>query len=127
LVSTRPVNPKALVERLRDVHRFLAGHRVDDEQCFGRRHQLANRFQLARIKVVVDVQAAGGVDDQRVEQISARVVAALADDLRHVLPRPASSTPARAIEAARNPAAVRWRRGDRCPACNEQRLAAALP
>src|SRR3954469_15084864 len=52
-------------ELLRDVHRVLAGHRVDDEQDVVRPDRLADVDELAHERLV-DVQAAGGVDDEDV-------------------------------------------------------------
>src|SRR3954470_2435394 len=52
-------------ELLGDVHGVLAGHRVDDEQDVVRLDRLADLDELAHERLV-DVQAAGGVDDEDV-------------------------------------------------------------
>ena len=54
-----------LVEGLRDVDGVLAGHRVHGEQDLARLHFLLDIFQLLHERLV-DVQAAGGVDDDGV-------------------------------------------------------------
>ena len=59
------------VERLRDADRLLAGHRVDDEQRLGGRDGAGDPHQLVHHRVV-DVEAAGGVEDHDVD---ARAVA----------------------------------------------------
>ena len=50
---------------LRGVDRVLAGHRVGDEENLLRREQLFQALHLGH-QFLVDVQAACGVDDQRV-------------------------------------------------------------
>ena len=52
-------------ELLRHVHRVLSSHRVDHEQHVVRLDGLADADQLGH-ELLVDVQAAGGVDDQDV-------------------------------------------------------------
>ena len=53
------------VERLGHIHRVLAGHGVDDEERVVRVHRLGDAPGLVH-EVLVDVEAAGGVDDQHV-------------------------------------------------------------
>ena len=60
-------------EGLGDADRVLAGHRVDDEQHVVRLGPLADLGQLVH-QVVVDVQAARGVDDQDVAVLGLRLV-----------------------------------------------------
>ena len=57
-----PVTSSALVEALRDLHRVLAGHAVGDEQDLVRVDRRLEPLQLLH-HLVVDLQAAGGVDD----------------------------------------------------------------
>ena len=56
---------QALVELVGRFHRVLAGHGVGDEQNLGGIEQLFELRQL-RHQFVVDVQAAGGIDQQHV-------------------------------------------------------------
>ena len=58
-----------------DVDRFLAGHRVGDQQDLGRADLALQLFQLLH-HGVVDLQAAGGVDEDRILALVARVLAA---------------------------------------------------
>ena len=60
-----------LVEPLRDVDRVLAGHRVGDEEHVLRRDRRLDRDELGHQRFV-DVQAAGGVDDDGVVAAGAR-------------------------------------------------------
>ena len=60
------VERDALVERLRDVHGLLAGHRVEDEQHVVRLRLVADALELLH-QLLVDLEAAGRVDDHRVE------------------------------------------------------------
>src|SRR3954447_17348786 len=60
-------------ELLGDVHRVLAGHRVDDQQDVVRLHRLADLDELVHERRV-DVQAAGGVDDEDVLALHLRPV-----------------------------------------------------
>ena len=59
-----------LGEALGDVDRVLAGHRVDDEQHVVGLGHLADPGELVH-QLLVDVQAAGGVDDQHVAVLAA--------------------------------------------------------
>ena len=67
----------------RDVHRVLAGHRVDDEQDVRRLDRLAHRGQLVH-QLVVDVQSAGRVEDDDVARPLARLLDACALGLHRV-------------------------------------------
>src|SRR5688500_8617524 len=71
---------QALVERARDVDRVLPLHRVDDEQRLDR---LQLRVQLGDLAhhLLVDRQASGGVDDQHVHVMRARVLERAAGDV----------------------------------------------
>ena len=71
-----------LRERLGDVHRFLTGHRVDDEQRVVGLHGLADTQQLVH-EVGVDLQPARGVDDH---DVAAEPVCLV--DARLARPRP---------------------------------------
>ena len=51
----------ALAERLGDIDRVLAGHRVGDQQGLVRRRRLAHRGDLEH-QLLVDVEPAGGVE-----------------------------------------------------------------
>ena len=62
---TTPSNCDGLRELLGDVDRVLAGHRVDDEQDRVRLDRVADAHELGH-QLLVDVQAAGGVDDDHV-------------------------------------------------------------
>ena len=59
------VEADRLVERVGDVHRFLTGHRVDDEQRVVRLDRGVDRAQLVH-QLGVDLETAGGVDDHDV-------------------------------------------------------------
>ena len=65
LVMTTPSNCDGGGELLGDVDRVLAGHRVDDEQDRVRLDRVADVDELVHERLV-DVQAAGGVDDEDV-------------------------------------------------------------
>jgi hypothetical protein len=58
-------------ERLRHRDRLLARHRVEDEQHVRRLRLVADGDELVH-QLLVDVQAAGGVDDDDVERVLAR-------------------------------------------------------
>ena len=53
---------------VRDVHRLLAGHRVEDEKGVRRLRLVAHRGELVHQRLV-DVEAAGGVEDDRVAPV----------------------------------------------------------
>ena len=72
LVSTMPVMPTLAVELGCALHRVLAGERVGHVQHLGRLGELALLGELGH-QLVVDVQPAGGVDDQRVVPDGARL------------------------------------------------------
>ena len=82
-VSTIAVERDALLERPRDVDRFLPRHRVEDEQHVQRLDRVPDARELVHQRLV-DVQAAGGVDDH---DVAAR-------------PRVARSSPSRAATTA---------------------------
>ena len=54
------------MERLRAVHRVLAGHRVDDQQDLVRREQSVDGFEFLH-QLVVDVESAGRIENDGVE------------------------------------------------------------
>jgi hypothetical protein len=54
-----------LLERLRDIDGLLAGHRVEDEEHVHRLRRVADADELLH-QLLVDVQPAGGVDDDDV-------------------------------------------------------------
>ena len=62
-----------LGELLGDVDRVLAGHRVDDQQHVVRLRALLDVGELLH-QVLVDVQPAGGVDDQHVAAVALGLV-----------------------------------------------------
>jgi hypothetical protein len=59
------VETDRVLEGLRDVDRFLSGHRVDDEQRVVRLHRVTDVAQLVH-QLGVDLQTARGVDDDDV-------------------------------------------------------------
>ena len=59
------VEADRVLERLRDVHGFLTGHRVDDEQRVVRLHRVTDAAQLVH-QIGVDLQTTRGVDDHDV-------------------------------------------------------------
>ena len=74
LVRTTPVSGSALVERLGDVDRVLALHRVDDEQRLDRLRAPRAARAISRIIASSIGEPAGGVDDQHVVIVRARVL-----------------------------------------------------
>ena len=56
---------EAVVELLRRLHGVLAGHGVGDEEDLARPHVVLDRVELLH-QLFVDVQAAGGVEDDGV-------------------------------------------------------------
>ena len=74
LVISDAVEVGGLGEALGDVDGVLAGHRVDDQQHVVRLGHLPHLGELVH-QVLVDVQAAGGVDDQDVAVVLHRLVA----------------------------------------------------
>ena len=62
LVRITPVSGTWLLKALGDAHGFLAGHRVGDQQRLVRADLAGDRLELVH-QLVVDLQAAGGVDD----------------------------------------------------------------
>ena len=77
------VELRGLGELLGDVDGVLAGHGVDDEQHVGRPDGLLDLGQLGHQRLV-DVQAAGGVDDQHVLAVALGLVARPGGDLDRV-------------------------------------------
>ncbi len=78
-VRITPVIAELLVERLRDVDRFLAGHRVGDEEDLRRRDRRLDLLQLVH-QPLVDLQPSGRVDDDRGDREPLRLGDALARD-----------------------------------------------
>src|SRR5581483_7811400 len=72
-----PVERDPLLEGLRDRDGLLAGHRVQDEQHVVRLHLAADAIELLHQRLV-DLQPAGGVDDDDVAALRARLLEALA-------------------------------------------------
>ena len=72
-----------LGEGLGDADRVLAGHRVDDEQHVVGLGPLADPRQLGH-QLLVDVEAAGGVDDQHVADLLAGALQRPGGDLDRV-------------------------------------------
>ncbi len=100
-VSTMPVMPDPLVERVGEVDRVLAGERVGDQQNLVR---VGGRLDLGHLdhQRLVDVGAAGGVEDDHV----------VAAEPRRVRSRVARSPPA---TGRRRSAACRCRPARRAP------------
>src|SRR4051794_26787510 len=73
LAHQHAVELDGLGELLGDVDRVLAGHRVDDEQDVVRLDRPADVDELLH-ELSVDVQAAGGVDDEDVLAVHLRLV-----------------------------------------------------
>src|SRR5437764_10796291 len=59
------VDPDLPAERLPHLHRFLAGHRIRDQERLGDPHPRLELLQLVH-QLRVDMQAAGGVEDHDV-------------------------------------------------------------
>ena len=76
----------ALAERLRDIDRVLAGHRVGDEQRLVRRCRLAHRGDFEH-QLLVDVQPAGGVEHHDVVALAPPDFQRAPGDLDRALPR----------------------------------------
>ena len=72
-----------LGERLGDADRVLAGHRVDDEEDVVGLRPLADLRQLGH-QLLVDVEAAGGVDDEDVATVLTGAVEGPGGDLDRV-------------------------------------------
>ena len=77
------VEVDALLERLRDVDGLLAGHRVEHEQHVRRLRLAADRGELLHQRLV-DLQAAGGVEDHDVAAVGLRALDPVADRLHRV-------------------------------------------
>jgi hypothetical protein len=90
---------EGVVERLRHVDRFLADHRIDDQIHLVRLHLLVDLLQLVH-QIVVDLQAAGGVEDDCVAERSLRLGDGVATDAdgvgRVAVDRDADLSPERA-------------------------------
>src|SRR5690606_34507956 len=76
-----------VVERLRHADRFLAGHRVGDQQNLGWVDLIANVDQFLH-QAIVDLEPAGGVDDDRVVAAFAGVLDRVGGDFDRVLAGP---------------------------------------
>ena len=68
-VITTPSNAIRSWNASRDVHRLLAGHRVEDEQHVVRLRLVAHARELLHQRLV-DVQPAGGVEDDDVAVVA---------------------------------------------------------
>src|SRR5438874_408192 len=79
------VEGDALLEGERDVDGLLPGHGVEHEQDVGRLRRVANAFQL-RHQLLVDVQASGSVEDDRVGAVRRQPLDAVAHDAHRVGP-----------------------------------------
>ena len=88
-VSTSPVTGSSAWNASATLHRLLAGHRVDDEQHLGRVDDAGDPRDLLHHRVV-DVEAAGGVEDHDVEAARPAPLRA-----RSARPRAAACRPAR--------------------------------
>ncbi len=77
------VERDVLLERLRDVDRFLARHRVEDEQHVVRLRLVAYARQLFH-QCLVDVEAAGGVEDHDVAAVFTRARDSVAHGLHRI-------------------------------------------
>ena len=84
MVRIRPLAPDPVVERLGHADRFLASHGVGHEQDLGRLHAVADIDQLLH-QAVVDLEAAGGVDDDRVVAALAGIAQRVGGDVDRVL------------------------------------------
>ena len=77
------IHAQLLVEGIGDGDGVLTGHGVDDEEDLLRLDRGADLAQLLH-ELLVDVQTAGGVDDDRVAAIVARVFHGLFGDLHRI-------------------------------------------
>ena len=84
LVRITRVDADRLVEALGDGDRVLPGHRVDDQQHVVGRDLAPDRLQLVQHRLV-DVEPAGGVEDERREAARRRLLAGRAADLERRL------------------------------------------
>ena len=75
-----------LSEAGRDVHRVLAGQRVDDQQDFRRVGDFGDRLHLVHQRLV-DVQTPGGVKHDHVETLKLRCLQCPLGDLHRLLAR----------------------------------------
>src|SRR5438874_2513828 len=73
------VKGDALLEGERDVDGFLAGHRVEHEQHIGRLRRVANALKLLH-QLLVHVQAARRVEDDRVRTVRGKPLDTVAHD-----------------------------------------------
>ena len=67
-----PVDAEGLIERLGDVDGVLAGHRVDHQQDLIRMDRLFDPLKLLH-QHLVDVQTAGGIEDNEIVAVVLRV------------------------------------------------------
>src|SRR5512143_1930205 len=77
---------KSVVEALRDLHRFLAGHSVSNEKNF---RWMKRLLQVAKLvhHLFVDLKTAGGIDDHDAIAIALRLLDTGLRDLHDVLRR----------------------------------------
>ena len=68
------IDPDALGERLADPHRLLPGHPVHDQEHLMRAARALHLLQLAHHRIV-DLQATGGVEHQKIEPAPLRLAA----------------------------------------------------
>ena len=117
-----------LLERLRDVDGLLAGHRVEHEQDVRRLRLAPDRGELLHQRLV-DVEAAGGVEDHDVAAVGLRALDPVAHGLapgRCARRRRRGRRPARRAGSSWSIAAGRWRSaatsaGFRPSFCEQQR------
>jgi hypothetical protein len=73
-----------VMEALRDLHRFLTDHRIDDEQNFGRLGDCLDAPQLIH-ELVIDLQPARRIEDQYAVPLTIRLFERRRRDLRDIL------------------------------------------
>ena len=83
-VRTTPSKAIRSKNDLRDVDRLLAGHRVEDEEDVRRLRGVAHAHELVH-QLLVDVQPAGGVEDDDVLAPALRRLQAVLHDLDRIL------------------------------------------
>ena len=79
-VSTRPVSGTASSNACATLDRFLAGHRVDDQQRLDRLDRVGDGRDLGH-QLLVEREATGRVEDDGVPRLPARGLEALAGDV----------------------------------------------
>ena len=75
---------KRLIEMCRHVHGLLSGRGIQHQQCFLGLDQVAQPNQLLH-QILVDLQSARGVENQRVAVLGARGGERVPGDLQNVL------------------------------------------